>query len=148
MANPTLDKVRAGLARRRRREALFRLTGVAATAVGVTFLAFFFWTLLGDSSSAFVQTYLQLDVEYSADELAPGGTPDLEYANYDGLVRAALYDAIGGVDGRARRAARPTVSLSIGAGFDIRDRVSRRIPGLIGTTTNALAAGIRRTSTC
>ena len=90
----SLEKVAAGLARRRRKEYLFQFTGMVATAVGVLFLGVFFWTLIGKGASAFEQTFLKLDVELSAEILAPGGELDLQYADFDGLVRTALRDAI------------------------------------------------------
>ncbi|TFG40360.1 MAG: DUF3333 domain-containing protein, partial [Chromatiales bacterium] len=83
------DKVEAGLPRRRRKETLFRATGMFATAIGIAFLAVFFATLIGKGASAFVQTYMRLDVELTAEQIAPGGELDLAYADFDGLVRTA-----------------------------------------------------------
>ncbi len=128
----TVEKVEAGIARRRRREFLFRSAGMLATAVGVLFLGVFFWTLIGNGSSAFLQTFLKLDVEFSADVLAPGGEPDLDYADFDALVRGALRNALGGVSGRAERRESNRL-ISAGAGYAIRDMVVAD-PSLIGTT--------------
>ena len=128
----TIEKVAAGLARRRHKEFLFRTVGMVATAVGVLFLGIFFWTLIGNGSSAFVQTFVKLDVEFSEDVLAPGGELDLEYADFDGLVRTALRDAIGGVSGRSDRRASNRL-VSAGAGYEIRDMVIAD-PALVGTT--------------
>ncbi len=128
----TIEKVEAGLARRQRKEVLFRTVGMLATAVGVLFLGIFFWTLVGNGSSAFVQTFLKLEVEYSEDVLSPGGELDLEYADFDGLVRTALRGAIGGVSGRAERRASNRL-VSAGAGYEIRDRLIAD-PSLVGAT--------------
>ena len=68
---PTREKVESSLGRRHRRERLFQFFGVAATLVGVFFLAIFFWTLIAQGSSAFVQSFLTLDVEFSEEILAP-----------------------------------------------------------------------------
>ena len=65
--------VEASLARRRRKELVFRSFGLAATMVGIFFLIAFFWTLLSQGSSAFVQTFIELDVEFSEEVLAPEG---------------------------------------------------------------------------
>jgi phosphate transport system permease protein len=66
--------VEAGLARRRRKEAIFRATGMIATAIGVIFLGVFFASLIVQGASAFKQTYIKLDVEMSASVLAPDGS--------------------------------------------------------------------------
>jgi len=124
--------VEAGLARRHRREGLFRLFGLLATAVGVIFLGVFFVTLVGNGASAFTQTRVQLDVTFSEDVLAPDGEPDLQYADYDALFRNALLDIFPEV--RDRREIRELASLvSIGAGYQLRDTLTGN-PELIGTT--------------
>ena len=124
--------VEAGLARRHRREWLFRVFGLLATAFGVIFLGIFFATLIGDGASAFRQTRLQLDVTFSEDVLAPGGEQDLQYADYDALVRSALWDVF--PDVQDRRARRELASLvSIGAGYQLRESALEN-PEVIGTT--------------
>ncbi|MDX1517606.1 MAG: phosphate ABC transporter permease PstA [Woeseiaceae bacterium] len=131
-ARTTRQKVEAGLARRRRKERWFRRSGVAATAVGVIFLGVFFVTLIQKGSSAFRQTHIQLDVELSADVLAPGGELDLEYADFDGIARSALRELFPDVTGRGDRRELYRL-ISIAAGFQIRDMV-RDDPTLVGTT--------------
>jgi phosphate transport system permease protein len=124
--------VEAGLRRRHRREHLFRLFGVLATAVGVIFLGVFFATLVGNGASAFLQTHVELDIEFSEEILVPGGEPDLQYADYDALVRSALWQLFPEVtDRRERRALGRLVS--VGAGYRLRDEVQEN-PQLIGTT--------------
>ena len=124
--------VEAGLARRHRRERMFRLFGMLATAVGVIFLGVFFVTLAGKGASAFVQTRIQLDVIFSRDVLAPGGEIDLQYADYDALVRDALRAIFPHV--QDRREVRELASLvSIGAGYQLRDAIIED-PSLIGET--------------
>ncbi len=124
--------VEAGLARRRRKEKLFRATGMLATAVGVIFLGVFFATLIYQGSSAFAQTFVKLDVELSASVIAPDGELDLAYADFDGLVRSALREEFPGVTGRSER--RELYRLvSIGAGYQLRDMV-RADPSLVGST--------------
>jgi phosphate transport system permease protein len=124
--------VEAGLARRRRKERAFRAAGMLATAVGVIFLGVFFATLVFQGSSAFMQTFMKLDVELSASVIAPDGELDLAYADFDGLVRSALREEFPGVTGRSER--RELYRLvSIGAGYQLRDRV-RADPSLVGST--------------
>jgi phosphate transport system permease protein len=123
----------AGLARRHRKEKLFRATGMLATAVGVIFLGVFFATLVLQGSSAFVQTFIKLDVELSESVLAPGGELDLAYADFDGLVRSALREEFPEVSGRKER--RELYRLvSIGAAYQLRDLVQSD-PALVGSTS-------------
>jgi phosphate transport system permease protein len=128
----TREKVEAGLARRRRKEILFKTVGRIATTVCVLFLGMFFATLIAKGSSAFQQTFMKLEIELSEDVLAPGGELDLEYADFDGLVRDALRAAAPEVSSRSER--RELYRLvSIGAGYKLRDLVAEN-PDLIGTT--------------
>ena len=124
--------VEAGLAKRRRKEATFRAVGMLATAVGIIFLGVFFASLLMQGSSAFVQTFIKLDVEMSEEVLAPGGELDLAYADFDGLVRDALRREFPEVSGRGER--RELYRLvSAAAGYQLRDLVVDN-PSLVGST--------------
>ncbi len=123
-------KVEAGLARRRRREFLFRAFGMAATMVGVCFLIAFFWTLLAQGASAFVQTFVELEVEFSEDVLAPNGELDLAYADFDGIARAALRKKFPDVSSRNDRRALYRL-ISVGAGYQIREAIEGN-PDLLG----------------
>ncbi|MCG8583605.1 MAG: phosphate ABC transporter permease PstA [Pirellulales bacterium] len=132
----TRKQVAAGLGRRHRKELLFRGFGLLATAVGVVFLAVFFVSLFAQGVSAFTQTYLALDVEFTESVLAPDGELDLEYADFDGIVRAALRTIFPDVrDRRARRELNRLVS--IGAGYQIRDAIVQD-PSLLGSTQSIL----------
>ena len=128
----TLEKVEASLGRRRRRELFFRSFGVLATLVGVLFLATFFWTLVAQGSSAFMQTHLDLEIEFSADVLAPNGELDLEYADFDGIARAALRQKFPEVTSRGDRRELNRL-ISVGAGYQIRDAIIAD-PELLGTS--------------
>lgn len=126
------QKVEAGLGRRYRKERLFQLTGMLATAVGIVFLGVFFVDLFGKGATAFVQSYIQLDVELSSSVIAPDGEPDFVYADFDGLVRSALGKQFPQVLDRSGRRELNRL-LSVGAGYQIRDLVEQH-PELIGTT--------------
>jgi phosphate transport system permease protein len=128
----TRQKVEAGLPRRRRKEFTFKMLGMLATAAGILFLGVFFASLIGEGASAFKQTYLQLDIELSEDVLAPGGELDLAYADFDGLVRAALRRELPDVSGRQERRELYRI-VSIGASYQVRDLVAGN-PDLLGTT--------------
>ena len=128
----TRQRVEAGLPRRRRKEVMFQAVGMLATTVGVLFLGVFFATLIADGASAFRQTFMKLDVEFSEEVLAPGGELDLAYADFDGLVRSAMREAI--PEASDRHARRELYRLvSVGAGYQLRDLVAAD-PGLLGTT--------------
>ncbi len=130
-AKTTLEKVEAGLPRRRRKEMAFRAIGVLATAVGVLFLGVFFATLIAEGSSAFRQTFMQIEVELREDVIAPGGELDLVYADFDGLVRTALREQFPDVSGRSDRRQLYRI-VSAGAGYQLRDMVEAD-PDIIGS---------------
>jgi phosphate transport system permease protein len=128
----TRQKVEAGLPRRRRKEFIFQAVGMLATTVGVLFLGVFFATLIVEGSSAFRQTFMQLDIELAEEVLAPGGELDLAYADFDGLVRSALREAIPEASDRSAR--RELYRLvSVGAAYQLRDLVAGD-PDLLGST--------------
>jgi phosphate transport system permease protein len=127
----TRQIVEAGLARRRRKEFMFHVAGGVATAAGIIFLGVFFATLGAEGSSAFRQTFIKLDVELSADVLAPGGELDLAYADFDGIVRSALRTRFPDVSGRSERRELYRI-VSAGAGYQLRDLVEAQ-PSLVGT---------------
>jgi phosphate transport system permease protein len=128
----TRQKVEAGLPRRRRREFTFKLLGMLATGVGILFLGLFFSSLIADGTSAFRQTFIKLDIELSEDVLAPGGELDLAYADFDGLVRAALREEIPGASGRSDRRELNRI-VSVGAAYQVRELIAQN-PDLLGTT--------------
>ncbi len=128
----TRQKVAAGLAQRHRREQLFKGAGVFATAIGIVFLGVFFYSLVAKGASAFVQSGIRLDVRFDRDALAPDGTLDLEYADFDAVVRDALRGLFPEVSSRADRRELNRL-LSIGAGFQVRDMIVNE-PALLGET--------------
>jgi phosphate transport system permease protein len=128
----TRQKVEAGLARRHRKERLFKFVGMLATTVGIIFLGFFFANLFANGTSAFKQTFVQLDVTFDEEVIAPGGELDLVYADFDGLVRAGLRQQFPQVSGRSER--RELYKLaSVGAAYQMRDMVEANLE-VIGTT--------------
>lgn len=131
MTSPTRDKVASGLARRRRKEALFKFSGMLATAVGIIFLAVFFIDLFGKGASAFQQTFVQLDVEFSRDIIAPDGEIDLAYADFDGIARTALRAQFPELSSRNERRDLNRL-LSVGAAYQIRDMIAADA-ALLGT---------------
>ncbi|MDJ0757762.1 MAG: phosphate ABC transporter permease PstA [Woeseiaceae bacterium] len=130
--NSTKAKVEKGLARRRRNELIFRSAGMLATTVGVLFLGVFFFTLIQNGSSAFQQSFVLVDLEFSEDILAPDGELDLEYANFDAIPRNALRAKFPDVTSRSERRELNRL-LSISAGYIARDMIEDD-PELLGQT--------------
>jgi len=130
-AGERVRRRQASLSRRHRRERLFRTAGAAAIATGIGFLLLFFASLIGRGAPAFVQTRIALEVELKAELLTVDGRYDPLAADFDAIVRQALWDVLPDVtDRRARRSLARLVS--IGAAFEVRDLVERN-PGLIGS---------------
>ncbi len=129
-ANSTRMKVEAGLQRRRRKERVFQLIGLLATAVGIVFLGVFFFSLIKQGASAFEQTHVRLDVEMSSEALAPDGELDLIYADFDGVIRSALRNLFPDVTGRGDRRELNQL-VSIAAGYQVRDMLVED-PDLLG----------------
>jgi len=128
-------RVEAGLGRRYRQERRFRLFGISAVVLGISFLAFLLVTVVGNGYTAFQQTYIQLDVVFDESVIDPDGGRDarvLSAANYDRLIRAALLDIFPAASGRRDRRALKAL-MSSGAGFELRDLVMAD-PDVIGST--------------
>jgi phosphate transport system permease protein len=129
------QRVAAGLQRRYRAERRFQAYGMLAVGLGIVFVVFLFWSIISKGYTAFQQTYVKLDITYSAEEIDPAGTrapADLENANYMALVRASLRQMFPEVEGRGNlRKLYGIVSNS--APLQLRDRVLAD-PALIGQT--------------
>src|SRR5688572_23805371 len=72
------EAVARGIARRYRNEAIFRALGLAALLLGLGFLAFFFYTLIGNGYTALEQTRIRLDVALDRAVIDPEATRDPE----------------------------------------------------------------------
>jgi len=129
------ETVAAGIRRRYRREWMFRSGGMIALLVGLAFLAFFFYTLVGNGYSAFLQTRIELTITLDESAIDPDGARDPEVigrANYQGVIRDALRARF--PDVTARGDLRNLFALvSPGASFELRSMVMSD-PSLIGTT--------------
>jgi len=100
----------------------------------MTFLVLLFVSIVGNGYSAFVQSYIKLDVHFDARTLDPQGTRDpqqLRSADYGRLVKQSLREAFPDADDR--RSKRALYGLvSNGSDLTLRDRVLRD-PSVIGT---------------
>ena len=129
-----MDIVQAGMKRRYAEERRFRFYGKLAIGAGLLFLTLLFTSIVANGYSAFVQSFIQLEVYLDAEKLDPQGTRDpaqLGTADYGGLVKQSLRSAFPEVsDRRDKRALYGLVSS--GADFQLRSMVLEA-PGIIGT---------------
>ncbi len=130
-----IDIVNAGLKKRYAAERRFRFYGKLAIGLGLLFLSVLFISIVGNGYSAFVQTYIRLDVTLDPQLIDPQSNRDpreLATANYGGLIKQTLRQTFPEVS--KRRDKRALYGLvSSGADFALRDLVLNN-PDLIGTT--------------
>ena len=129
----TIDIVHANLAKRKAAERRFQLYGKIAIGLGLLFLGLLFGSIVANGYTAFVQTYVKLDIYIDAERIDPQGTKDaqvLSTADYGGLVKATLRDMFPQV--QSRREKRQLYKLvSTGASYQLREAVIEN-PQLIG----------------
>jgi phosphate transport system permease protein len=130
----TIDRVRQGLARRKASEKRFKAYGLTAIVLGLLFLVILFSSIISKGYSAFMLTYVKLDVYLDPAELDPSNSKDLDVlssADYAGLVKTTLRSMFPEV--KDRREKRALYSLvSSGADYQLRSLVMNN-PALIGT---------------
>ena len=123
------------VARRYAAERRFRAYGLTAIFIAVAMLGLLLVSIVSKGYSAFVQTYVELEINFDAAKIDHEGTRDpakLAAFNYQGLVNDALYAQFPDVtERRERRSLRGLIGNS--AGIELRDMVLAD-PGLIGTT--------------
>jgi phosphate transport system permease protein len=128
-AKRTLDIVNQGLARRYRTERRFRYYGLSAIVASLLFLSLLFISIFTNGYSAFMQTFIQLNVFFDPEVLTQ---KSLATANYQGMVKSSLQKIIPDVEGRREK--RQLYGLvSSGASFQLRDMVLNH-PDVIGKT--------------
>jgi len=122
------------IAKRYAAERRFRAYGLIAILLAIAMLALLVVSIVSKGYSAFVQTYVDLEIHFDAAEIDPQGTRDpatLSAFNYQSLVNQALYDRFPEVSGRSeRRTLRGLVSGN--AGFVLRSMVLEN-PAIIGS---------------
>ncbi|MFO0335843.1 MAG: PstA family ABC transporter permease, partial [Pseudomonadota bacterium] len=131
----TREKVAASLKRRYRAERRFQAYGMLAVSLGILFVFFLFYSIVSKGYTAFQQTYVKLDVTYSAEDIDPAGRrlpADLEQGNYQAVVRAAMRAKFPEVEGRATLR-KLYGMVSDAAYLELRDRVIAN-PALVGTS--------------
>ena len=130
----TIDIVNAGMGKRYAAERRFRWYGRLAIGLGLLFLTLLFTSIISNGYSAFMQTFVRLDVTFDAALLDPEGkrnAQQLATADYGGLVKKSLREMFPEVSQRRDKRALYAL-VSSGADFALRDLVLSD-PGLIGT---------------
>ena len=130
----TTEQVRKSLKARYRSEKRFRAFGISAVAFGLLAVVVLFTDIISKGTSAFVETYIQLDIHWDPAELGiddPSDAEQVNYADYDALIKAALRERFPEVEGRLERRALYQLASS-GAGFLLRDQLQEN-PDLLGT---------------
>lgn len=125
----TIDIVNCGLQKRYRREKRFRLMGLAAVCLSLTFLALLFANMLAGGWQAFRQTSIALDVYLDRAVL---NSDTMANADYALLLKKALYAEFPDVTSRADKLALFAL-LSTDAPYQVREYVLKH-PQTAGTT--------------
>jgi len=129
------EAVARGIRRRYLAERAFRTVGLMALLIGLGFLAFFFYTLIGNGYTALEQTRIELTVNLDAAIIDPDGAraPEtLRSADYQRLAREALGAVFPEVTSRSDLRALYGL-LSPGAGLELQQLVVTN-PAVIGET--------------
>ncbi len=127
------ELVAAGLAKRYRREKMFRFWGILSIVFSVLCLVVLFTDIITKGSGAFQQTYIQIDITYDPDILElydPLDGKQFALANFDGVIRQSLQQRFPDVQGRRdKRELKKLVSLD--AAFVVAERLKDQ-PSLLG----------------
>ena len=125
------------LARRHAAERRFRRYGIVAIGLALFFLAMLFISICGRGYTAFVQTFVQLEVVLDAEVLDIGAERDtsaLGAANYQGVVKQSMRSLFPEVKKRRDRR-KLNGMISTGAAYQIREMVLAN-PRLVGRTVD------------
>jgi phosphate transport system permease protein len=124
-----IDIVNIGLSRRYGREQRFKLYGLFAVIISLSFLFLLFFTIFSNGYSAFFQTYVQLEVFFDPDAIDISNPVN---SNFPGLVKKTLTNEFPEV--KSRREKKELYALvSTGAAFQLQKLIKQQ-PELIGQT--------------
>ena len=125
--NKNIDIVNKGLSRRYRSERRFQLFGRTAIILSLIFLALLFVSIAANGYSAFLQTYIKMDVVFDSEVL---GNDDLSVANYPGVIKQSIRTMFPEVKRRIDKK-RLYSLVSSGAAYKIREQLLEN-PALVG----------------
>ncbi len=119
----TIDKLNKNLAKRYRAEKRFKAMGIGSILFGLLCLLILFTDIIGKGHSAFLQTYVKLNVSLSAEALDiydPSDANQIAAADYQGVLKSALRERF--PEARTRQDKKQLYSIvSNGAGFELRN---------------------------
>ncbi len=133
----TIELVNKNLAKRYRAEKRFRAYGIASISFGLLCLVVLFTDIIGKGHTAFLQTYMRLDVVLSPEVLEVSDATDskqLALGNYQGALRDALKERFPDVSNR-REKRNLYALISNAAGFEVRALLEQD-PSLLGQTVS------------
>jgi phosphate transport system permease protein len=116
-------------------ERRFKTYGLTAIMLALAALVMLGYSIISKGYSAFVQTYVQIEVTFDPAVIDPEGNRDpavIGRANYDGLIKEALRARFPEVTSRQEKRKLYDI-VSSGASYDLRERVLDT-PSLIGQT--------------
>jgi len=124
-----IDIVNRGLAKRYGSEQRFKIYGLVAVVISLSFLVLLFFTIFSNGYSAFFQTFVQLEVSFDPAFI---DKDDPANSNFPGLVKKTLTDEF--PDVKNRREKKELYSLiSSGAAFQLQKMIQQQ-PDLLGRT--------------
>lgn len=130
-----IDLVNKNLAKRYRSEKRFKAYGVTAILFGLACLILLFTDIIGKGHTAFLQSYVYLEVTYDAEMLEITDVTDLQQlarADYSAMIKSSLRKQFS--DAKGRKEKRNLYALvSNGAGFTLRSSLEDN-PSLLNTT--------------
>ena len=129
------ELVERGLRRRYRAERRFRAYGLAAALSGLLFVGFLFLSIISTGYTAFVQTYIKIDIRFDPELIDPEGKKETEtlwMGDYSGVTKYSLREQFPQVEARSELKDLYAI-VSGGAAFDLRDMVLDA-PDLVGQT--------------
>ena len=112
-----------------------RLYGLASIIAAGLMLVFLIGSIFGTGYTAFLQTYIKLNISFDPEYLDPAGTGDVAQfrtADYGGLVKKNLRDNFPEVSGRKNKR-KLYKFVSPNTGFNLRTMVINN-PSLVGQT--------------
>ncbi len=133
--NNTAARVQAGLKKRYAKERRFRLYGIFAITLSLLFLAFLFINIISKGYTAFLQTFVQIEIHFDENKIDPEGTRNsdtISSANYSALIKSSLRSLFPDVKKRKDKK-RLYKLVSPGAAFQLRKMVMDN-PDIIGST--------------
>ncbi|WP_339644315.1 phosphate ABC transporter permease PstA [uncultured Porticoccus sp.] len=131
----TTEQVRKTLARRYRAEKRFKAYGICAISIGLLALLLLFTDIIGKGYRAFYEYSVALQITFDPESLEiddPRDLEQLQYGNYEAVVREALQARFPGVEGREGRRALAAL-VSTAAGYRLREMLENS-PELLGQT--------------